>query len=97
MLISPSRIPCLAMYIDLRRGAHDAEIDDLVGFNMWIPFCDEGLDISSITYSGISFVAAMCCVMSSIVSFIISVCFYLKLNIFSLDIPVENTSAHNVW
>ena len=75
MLISPSGIPCLAMYIDLRRGAHDAEIAERVGFNICIPFYEDGLDISSMTYSGISSVAAMCCVISNIVSFIISVCF----------------------
>ena len=45
ILISSRGIPCLAMYIDLKRGAHDAEIDDLVGFNICNPFCEDGLDI----------------------------------------------------
>lgn len=31
MLMTSRGIPCFAMYIDLRSGAHEAEIADLVG------------------------------------------------------------------
>ena len=89
-------MPCLAIFIDLIRGAHDALIADLTRLRICIPFCDVGLEINSITYSGMISVADMCFVRFNIMSLMLSVCSDLKLNMSLLFFPSVNTSAHNV-
>ena len=74
MLMSSNGIPCFAKCIDLRSGAHDADIADLVGFKMWRLFCDVGLETSSITNAGISSVAAKCFVIARIMFWILDAC-----------------------
>lgn len=59
-------LPYLAMYIDFSRGAHDAEMAERVRLRMCRPFCNNGLDMRSMTYSGMLLVAAICFVMSMI-------------------------------
>ena len=73
-------MPYLAICIDLIRGAHDALIADLTGLRICFPFCDVGLEISSITYSGMISVADMCFAKFNIMSLMLSVCSKLKLN-----------------
>ena len=47
ILVCRNGIPCLAIYIERMSGAHEALIADLTGFNMCMPFCEVGREISS--------------------------------------------------
>ena len=49
ILVCRNRIPCLAICIERMSGAHEALIADLTGFNMCMPFCEVGREISSMT------------------------------------------------
>ena len=49
ILVCRNGIPCLAICIERMSRAYQALIADLTGFNMCMPFCEVGREISSMT------------------------------------------------
>ena len=69
---------------------------ELHGFSKCIPFCEVGLDDSSITRGGIMFSADKNCKTCMNILLILSQCDDLYLNILSHLCPLLSTSAHSV-